>query len=1130
MHKVSIALLLFILNLTNLNAQQLAFPGAEGGGCYTVGGRGGIVYEVTNLSDSGEGSLRYGIELNVPRTIVFRVSGNIELTKDLNIRNDNLTIAGQTAPGDGICISNWSVFVSADNVIIRYIRFRPGDVSHEGVDALGGRGGNNVIIDHCTTSWSVDEIASFYGNTNFTMQWSMLYESLRISVHGKGRHGFSGIWGGNKATFHHNLIAHSDSRNPRLCGSRYSDKPEEENVDIRNNVFYNYGGNSGYAGEGGQYTFINNYYKPGPATTNEEVRNRIFEPWADDGKNKQPKGVYGKFFLSGNYVNGSESVTNDNWLGVHPKIDEFPSLTKDDFKLDSPFTVGLIQTQTAINAYNSVLANAGTSIVRDTLDKRVVEETRKGTYTHEGSNGSTNGLIDSQNDVGGWPKLKSTTAPTDSDHDGMPDDWESKKGLNPNDDADGNTVSTDGYTNLEKYLNSIEFLNPVGNYQLTKLTESSYKLQWQDNYLAEEGFIVERSYNNGEFEEIAKLPKYTDSYIDSSVLPRLVTYRVIAYNANNSTPRTSSISTSSILMSQHVDITVAQDGSGDYKTINEAIKQIPENGNERVVIFIKNGLYHERFRIIQDNLTLIGESRDSTIIQYSLLRTDVDKTDSIGVAVVNLYANDIILKNLTIINTQPKIGPHAFAIYGKGTRTIIDNCKVTSKGADTVSLWDAENGMYYHTNCHFEGAVDFVCPRGWCYIDSSSFFEVKQTAALWHAGGVNENQKFVVKNSSFDGVKGFQLGRHHYDAQFYLINCSYSENMSEKSIYRVTYPDEPERDRPYLWGERKYFFGSKKEGETFEWLSDNVQNVDTLTAKWTFDNRWDPENTTPPKCLKMDTIEGELKLEFAEEMTVRGDLKIQNIEGNTFSYKSGSGGKTIIFSRTGQSLKANSFHITDGELLGTQATADERQVQQIAVSSQTNQTTDWLIASFLNTKSSDIQISGNPQIVHAPDGEAVYFDGIDDAIFLDTMPLKSLEEFTVEMIFNPAKNAPFEQRILHIGEISEDRMLLEIRAVDDHWYFDGFAASGTNKKALIDEKLIHPLGEWYHVAFVVTPNSLTTYVNGIRELQEPYSFNPIESGQSSIGVRLNKLSWFKGSIYKIRITPKQLTNEDFMAF
>jgi len=195
-----------------------------------------------------------------------------------------------------------------------------------------------------------------------------------------------------------------------------------------------------------------------------------------------------------------------------------------------------------------------------------------------------------------------------------------------------------------------------------------------------------------------------------------------------------------------------------------------------------------------------------------------------------------------------------------------------------------------------------------------------------------------------------------------------------------------------------------------------------------------------------------------------------------------------------------------------------------------NQNTEWIIADLAKNQSSNIEISGNPKTINSPYGEAIYFDGVDDAYFLNEMPLDSLEEFTIEMIFNPENNSPFEQRVVHIGEVSGDRMLLEIRAVNNNWYFDGFVASGENKLALIDENLLHPLGQWYHVALVVTKNSLSTYVNGKLELTESYIFNPIETGQSSVGVRLNKRSWFKGSMYNVKISPKQLKPDEFMRF
>ncbi|GAA0892819.1 pectate lyase [Fulvivirga kasyanovii] len=416
-----------------ISAQQLAFPGAEGFGKYATGGRGGKVLIVTNLNDSGPGSLREAIKAKGPRIITFAVSGNIALESDLPIDNGELTIAGQSAPGDGICIKNYPVRVSADNVIIRYIRFRLGDEEHVEDDAFKGRGNRNVIIDHCSVSWSTDECASFYKNSDFTLQWCIISESLSQSVHKKGAHGYGGIWGGVNTSFHHNLIAHHSSRNPRFSGSSSTPNSPEELVDFRNNVIYNWGHNSVYGGEKGRYNMVNNYYKAGPATK-KSIKDRIVNP-------SEP---YGKFYVHGNYVAGSEKVTENNWAGGVQC--ENPESTK----AEEPFEAIPINTQTAEEAYESVLASAGASHCRDAVDKRIVEEVKKGTASFN------NGIIDSQKDVGGWPELKTKKAPEDTDNDGMPDKWETKYGLNPKDSNDAVAYGIDNeYTNIEVYLNQL---------------------------------------------------------------------------------------------------------------------------------------------------------------------------------------------------------------------------------------------------------------------------------------------------------------------------------------------------------------------------------------------------------------------------------------------------------------------------------------------------------------------------------------------------------------------------------------------------------------------------------------------------------------------------------------------------
>lgn len=449
-----------------------AFPGARGGGMYTSGGRGGKVIRVTTLEDNGmPGSLRHAVNQSGARIILFDVSGTIRLKSKLDITQGNLTLAGQSAPGGGITLADYPVEIKADNVIVRYLRFRMGDLKvTNDQDAFGARNRKNLIIDHCSMSWSTDECASFYDNENFTLQWSILSESLRLSVHEKGSHGYGGIWGGMNASFLCNLLIHHDSRTPRFCGSRYSNKPDRESVDFRNNLLYNWGANNAYGAEGGSYNLVNNYYKPGPASSN---RGRLLQPYADDGKNAQPKGTHGRFYLSGNYVSGNNSVTANNRLGVHLHstfATHALGVTLDDILAESEFEMAESTTFSAAEAYEKVLQQAGSSRSRDAIDSRLVEETRTGTTTFKGLNPQNSapyakpGIIDSQEDLkpadagadwSAWPSLAEGTPPADSDSDGMPDTWEIAKGLDPQTaDASGRHLST-AYDNIEVYLNEL---------------------------------------------------------------------------------------------------------------------------------------------------------------------------------------------------------------------------------------------------------------------------------------------------------------------------------------------------------------------------------------------------------------------------------------------------------------------------------------------------------------------------------------------------------------------------------------------------------------------------------------------------------------------------------------------------
>ncbi len=466
-------MLLLAIGFGAAEAQQLAFPGAEGFGRFTTGGRGGRVIKVTNLNDSGPGSLREAISASGIRTIVFEVSGNIKLNSRLRITSGNLTIAGQTAPGDGITIQNYEMTVDADNVIIRYLRFRMGDLTRNEQDALWGRYRKNIIIDHCSMSWSIDECSSFYANQDFTMQWCLLSESLNKSFHEKDNHGYGGIWGGDRATFHHNLLAHHNSRNPRFNGGGRSGinngSVPNEHVDFRNNVIYNWLGNSAYGGENGNYNIVNNYYKPGPTTPANRSRRIMQVSFESDPKFGDG---YGKFFIDGNHVVGNAAVTADNWNGGVDYDSRVPEAARNGAaKLAEPIEYELATTHTAEEAYVAVLEKVGASLKRDAVDARVVEEVRTGTATYNGSKTGYKGIIDSQTDVGSWPVLESLGAPLDNDNDGMPDEWEIAQGLDPNNANDHNTVNADGYTNLEVYLNWI-----IENGTLTGSKESKTDL------------------------------------------------------------------------------------------------------------------------------------------------------------------------------------------------------------------------------------------------------------------------------------------------------------------------------------------------------------------------------------------------------------------------------------------------------------------------------------------------------------------------------------------------------------------------------------------------------------------------------------------------------------------------------
>lgn len=440
-------IIIFVVLISALVSERAvsipAFPGAEGFGAQSAGGRGGRVLFVTNLNDSGSGSLRQAVEIDGPRIVIFHVSGNINLKSAIVIKTPFITIAGQTAPGDGICLTNHALVIAADQVVVRYIRCRPGDNAKAESDSLSVSSGRDIIVDHCSASWSVDETlsASSRGRLgNVTVQWCIISESLHDSIHHKGPHGYGSLIRGsygNGYTYHHNLYAHHHARLPRPGNyiGRNED-PEGFMFDFRNNVIYNWAGRAaGYNADGSNGTnsitkmnFIGNYYKAG-------INSSGGLAFSESTKSARS-------FFSGNCMNGS--YPEDPWSLV--SFSSFSEEDKKAYKMTSPIPVPTLKTDDAITAYERVLAEAGAVLPkRDTVDKRIVNEVKNGTGK----------IINDEQQVGGWPELKSAKPPEDSDKDGMPNDWETQYGFNPNDPTDGNgDADMDGYTNLEEFFNS----------------------------------------------------------------------------------------------------------------------------------------------------------------------------------------------------------------------------------------------------------------------------------------------------------------------------------------------------------------------------------------------------------------------------------------------------------------------------------------------------------------------------------------------------------------------------------------------------------------------------------------------------------------------------------------------------
>ena len=529
MNKLLSTLTMLAVALTAMAQGAPAFPGAEGHGRYVTGGRGGTVIHVTNLNDSGTGSLRDAVKGKNKKIVVFDVGGIIALSSDLSI-GANTTILGQTAPSPGITLRYYTVRPGGDNIIMRFIRIRRGEERdiNDGADATWARNLKGLVLDHCSFSWSIDEIASFYDNRNFTMQWCTIGEALANPGHTKGEHSYGGIWGGKEASFHHNFLCHMQNRSPRFCGARYGwtgydetkygNPIQGEQVDFRNCVMYNWGnGNGCYGGTGGgQINIVNNYYKAGPATANKTRVTQVSVANSNNASGSSYMGYTARYYISGNYVTAASSPENYDWQGViydsgtytingekycadptHLYGENVAYVRNSSgtecvrIKMDEPTVTGEVTTHSAQTAYEKVLSYCGASLYRDAVDSRYMNEAANGTTTFIGTavkdgTGKTvshrPGIIDFVQDQGSYTlATTSRAADFDTDGDGMPDEWETANGLNPNDMSDGLTYTLDKekgwYTNVEVYANSlVQNIMKAGNQDAQSAVREYYPI------------------------------------------------------------------------------------------------------------------------------------------------------------------------------------------------------------------------------------------------------------------------------------------------------------------------------------------------------------------------------------------------------------------------------------------------------------------------------------------------------------------------------------------------------------------------------------------------------------------------------------------------------------------------------
>ena len=380
------------------------------------------------------------------------------------------------------------------------------------------------------------------------------------------------------------------------------------------------------------------------------------------------------------------------------------------------------------------------------------------------------------------------------------------------------------------------------------------------------------------------------------------------------------------------DITVAADGSGDFRTIQAALESLPRSNSERKIILIKDGLYKEKIRVDASCVTLRGQSRQGTRIEFAQLEDDFQKQkDDLGRAVINLNkANDVVIENLTAANTATNITAHAITIFGTGDRTVLLNCDLLSEGADTVALWRTPKGRYYFAGCHFRGASDYVCPRGWCYATNCTFFGTKKGgSATWHDGSNDPDKKFVLRNCKFDGVEGWNLSRHLVDSELYYLDCSFSKTLADKAPFRVVYRNDPKKtaevNSEILWGERFYYHNCHRDGGAYAWHQDNLASAansvapEEITPAWTFAGEWDPERKSPPSIQQVAAQGPRITVTFDEPVSVRGKPRLL-LKTGPADYVNGGGTETLVFNApNGKAGEAQALDPNGATILACQA-------------------------------------------------------------------------------------------------------------------------------------------------------------------------------------------------------------------